>query len=267
MSEINKPENNTDIQCLLDPEQYKVKVNDTVAPVGSYPWAMIQVYLGKKVSRHHWDSAVEYIRLAGMPDDLPYIEKRKQNGTTNWQPIQDDMLACDWNLLESDDSKPSEPSKPKPGNCTLSFDLKPGEPKHENMVNGANTPPAEYLRYGYSITPPPFGYLKVISNNTSVANISSFYYQIFTDPFKDSAPYFLLSVTFDKNNKDYPEVKELFKKSVSITVDNVTYPFSDGKIDESDDTITLTHGGIDVLSDIMMQTDKTTRFELSWSDK
>ncbi|REF27182.1 hypothetical protein BDD26_1929 [Xenorhabdus cabanillasii] len=60
MSDVNKLDNK---QCSFDPEQYKAHVtvsykidNDVSAPVGSFPWAMIQVYLGNNVRRNVWDA-------------------------------------------------------------------------------------------------------------------------------------------------------------------------------------------------------------------
>ncbi|MDC9591871.1 hypothetical protein PSI23_22020 [Xenorhabdus sp. XENO-10] len=43
MSEINKLDN-AGIKCPFHPDQYKSQ--DAVAPFGSFPWAIAQVYLG-----------------------------------------------------------------------------------------------------------------------------------------------------------------------------------------------------------------------------
>ncbi|CBJ81208.1 conserved hypothetical protein [Xenorhabdus bovienii str. Jollieti] len=99
MSEINKPEKTSANQnCFINPDQYKN--HDVVAPVGSYPWAIIQLYLGNLMYRNDWDYPNEYIGLvpeSGEGDNLPYvIKKRIHNNFEQWQPAQEDMMACDW---------------------------------------------------------------------------------------------------------------------------------------------------------------------------
>ncbi|MBD2786607.1 DUF2829 domain-containing protein [Xenorhabdus sp. DI] len=103
MSEINKP-------YPLNPDQYK---SDDVAPIGSFPWAMIQLYLGKKVHRKDWDVPNEYIQLRPASEGLPaLIEQFDKHGSfTIWTPTQEDLIACDWNLLKAEDNKP-EPKCP-----------------------------------------------------------------------------------------------------------------------------------------------------------
>ncbi|MDE9482772.1 DUF2829 domain-containing protein, partial [Xenorhabdus bovienii] len=110
MSEVNKPENKeSNLKCPFNPDQYKG--NDVAAPVGSFPWAVIQVYLGNKVHRHGWDSPNEYIHLApesapaSGEDDPPQIVKHdKQGYLASWLPTQEDMMACDWKQLISWDN-------------------------------------------------------------------------------------------------------------------------------------------------------------------
>ncbi|PHM60522.1 hypothetical protein Xsto_03931 [Xenorhabdus stockiae] len=122
MSDVNKLD---DKQCPFDPEQYKAHVkvsytidNDIAAPVGSLPWALIQVYLGKVVGRSKW-GVNEYIRLSAKNDSKTpaHIEKHDQQSFPyDWEPTPEDLMACDWELVKI---KP----KPKPVECMLSFDL------------------------------------------------------------------------------------------------------------------------------------------------
>ncbi|CDH26040.1 Thoeris anti-defense Tad2 family protein [Xenorhabdus bovienii] len=107
MSEINKLDSTP---CSSDPDQYKVKVtieNDTVAPVGSFPWVVIQVYLGNIVRRNGWDSRDEYIKLipsvTGYDGKIipPQIWTVDKDDEQPWTPTQDDMMSCDWVLYTS----------------------------------------------------------------------------------------------------------------------------------------------------------------------
>ncbi|CBJ81112.1 hypothetical protein XBJ1_1986 [Xenorhabdus bovienii SS-2004] len=61
MSKINKLDN-IGKKCSFNPDQYKKKIEvDDVAPVGSFPWAVIQVYLNKPVRRSDWNSNIYLI--------------------------------------------------------------------------------------------------------------------------------------------------------------------------------------------------------------
>ncbi|MDX7999474.1 DUF2829 domain-containing protein [Xenorhabdus sp. Reich] len=102
MSEINKPDNlQTVLKCPLNPDQYK---SNEIVPIGSFPWAMIQIYLGRRVHRRAWDVADAYIRLLPASGGFkPLLEKYdKEDGPTIWTPIQDDLVECDWDLLKAD---------------------------------------------------------------------------------------------------------------------------------------------------------------------
>ncbi|MBE8596173.1 Thoeris anti-defense Tad2 family protein [Xenorhabdus sp. BG5] len=103
MPNINKLENKN--TCSFNPDQYK---SDEVAPVGSFPWAMICVYLGKKVHRRDWDIPNEYVHLRPASGDLPPLMEKfdKDDGATIWTPTQQDITGCDWDLLKSEDNKP-----------------------------------------------------------------------------------------------------------------------------------------------------------------
>ncbi|PHM45764.1 hypothetical protein Xmau_00152 [Xenorhabdus mauleonii] len=98
MSDVNKPENN-DKECLLSPDQFK----DSVAPVGSFPWAIIQVYLGKYLRRKDWRFPTQSIRLKPqIGAELIYIEEYDEDEWVSWFPKQKDMVACDWEICVAD---------------------------------------------------------------------------------------------------------------------------------------------------------------------
>ncbi|WP_426576023.1 Thoeris anti-defense Tad2 family protein [Xenorhabdus stockiae] len=192
MSDVNKLDNK---QCPFDPEQYKVKVNDTVAPVGSYPWAMIQVYLGKKLYRSDWNFPVEYIRLAGVPDGDPYIEKHTPNNSIYWQPTQEDMLACDWNLMD----------------CMLSFGLQVG-----TSISKFGKAGWGYVMANIDGWPYPFGAVNA-SNNPDIEKILAFFWYE-----GDEKLYFAPSSKPDMTN--YQNLFNLFKdKNLCITIDGSSY--------------------------------------------
>ncbi|MBD1228979.1 Thoeris anti-defense Tad2 family protein [Xenorhabdus griffiniae] len=102
MSDVNKLDST---QCSFNPEQYKVKVtieNDTVAPVGSFPWALIQMYLNKTVRRKVWPTNM-YIGMYTVNNNsniqnIQVTGEYGNSGLVSWQPGQDDMTWCDWEL-------------------------------------------------------------------------------------------------------------------------------------------------------------------------
>ncbi|WP_338882656.1 MW1434 family type I TA system toxin [Xenorhabdus sp. TH1] len=131
MSDVNKLDSTP---CSFDPEQFKVKIksveyeaiepkiksvefNDSVgAPVGTFPWAIIQVYLNKPVRRSSWNANIYLIPKNDSSGHLIYIQESDTDGSPSpWVPESKDMMACDWELVKI---------KPKPVECMLSFDLK-----------------------------------------------------------------------------------------------------------------------------------------------
>ncbi|MDX8000040.1 DUF2829 domain-containing protein [Xenorhabdus sp. Reich] len=103
MSEVNKPEMNTAVKCPFNPEQYK---SNEIPFHGSFPWAMIQVYLGGRIHRSSWKTADDNVRLVSVPGFGPNLERYdKKNGASIWTPTQDDMVECDWVRLK-EDNKP-----------------------------------------------------------------------------------------------------------------------------------------------------------------
>ncbi|MDC9591515.1 DUF2829 domain-containing protein [Xenorhabdus sp. XENO-10] len=212
MTEFNNPANmDTNQKCLFDPEQYKVKYkthtiveidNDVTAPVGSFPWAMIQLYIGKEMSRKDWNSVGEYIRFSHERTDLsPQIEKGNENGPLSmWQPTQKDMMACDWQFFESEKD-------------VLSADITLGTGKVGN--NGG-------IGWGYAKNNPAiFGSLSMIHNKENFMEILEFYWR--EERFDDfSLPFIELCVSLP-NTQDSDKMYGLKNETLYITIDNVTY--------------------------------------------
>ncbi|CDG19502.1 Thoeris anti-defense Tad2 family protein [Xenorhabdus doucetiae] len=154
MSEINKLDNK---QCSFDPDQYKKKIDvDDVAPIGSFPWAIIKLYLGQKVRRNSWASPYEHIKLTpsstgsdgkNIPPQIWVIDKDDEQ---IWVPEQEDMMACDWELAQM-----------------LSFDLKVGT--GTNKYNN-------FQSWGYEnigTDESPFGTLTNLQSTLGLGNIIS----------------------------------------------------------------------------------------------
>ncbi|MGJ0637905.1 Thoeris anti-defense Tad2 family protein [Xenorhabdus bovienii] len=251
MSEVNKPENKeSNLKCPFNPDEYKS--DNVVAPVGSFPWAVIQVYLGNKVYRNGWDSPNEYIHLApesapdSGEDDPPQIVKHdKQGYLASWLPTQEDMMACDWKQLFSQDH-------------TLGFDLTLGEGN-----SGA------FLGYVAleSWFVPGFGTLNVTGNSTDIAKILLFYW----NSIDYDNPSIILQGISDKNEDSYQKMKELLKKNLYVTVNNVIYNFGvptlyPDLIDSKPYKYYITYQNADVqkFGAVMEQTGQTKRLYFNW---
>ncbi|MCC8367959.1 DUF2829 domain-containing protein [Xenorhabdus sp. PB61.4] len=215
MSDVNKLDNK---QCPFDPEQYKVKktkaVNvefevDGLPPVGTFPWAIIQVYLGHWVRRDGWSPSSEYIKLIpsstsndgkNIPPQIGIVEKNSE--LTSWQPTQDDMMSCDWNLVKI---------KPKPVECMLSFDLEIGTwtwPDSEQMWG--------YLADNELNPANPFGTLTNLKNKTDIMKFSYFVWD-------SSGPNIDIRVSSDTNPSSYQKMVTLLQKELTVTVDGASY--------------------------------------------
>ncbi|OTA14318.1 hypothetical protein Xvie_03837 [Xenorhabdus vietnamensis] len=247
MSDVNKLD---DKQCPFDLSKYKS--NDVVAPIGSLPWAIIQVYMGKKVYRSNWNFPVEYIRLAGVTDSNPYIEKYTPNNPTHWQPTQEDMMACDWEQMD----------------CMLSFDLASGSSVARNPSK-----PNEPLAWGYIINTDwdnHFGTLNIEPNNkVDIVKVWAFIWNpvIF---------YFNFDVETKPDAESRQKVIELFQNNdLRVTVGGIAYNLGKtlptgkgnwgagdyGVVFQSRNTETQKLG---TLLQQMQQTGQTKRFCLSW---
>ncbi|WP_338885174.1 MW1434 family type I TA system toxin [Xenorhabdus sp. TH1] len=254
MSDVNKLDNK---QCPFDPEQYKS--NDVVAPVGTSPWALIQVYLGNKVHRKDWDAPDEYIHLVpGSGNDEPEIKKRdKHGGMTSWQPAQEDLMACDWSLLKS------EP-KPKPEDCMLSFDLVSGAHKYTDYDI------SEFQRWGYLDGNESqkgwggysFGTLTRLRTTTDIENVLL----LFLDTRNDASDTLYFEVSVNQNNRQ--TVIELLSKNLYISVENKTYNLGTAALqDYADNTLSANYTGEEAnkLGEILKQTDQPPKhFVFEW---
>ncbi|MBD2785295.1 DUF2829 domain-containing protein [Xenorhabdus sp. DI] len=209
MSEINKLDNTA---CPFNPEQYKKKVDveiDGVPPIGSLPWALIQVYLGKVVSRSSWDASNEYIQLTTKSDGSApvHIEKHDQQSFPyDWEPTPEDLMACDWKLLAS----------VRPESTMLSFDLKIGTSKYRIDQSQNQSQDWGYLSQKDNTNGESnFGILTNLQSNIGIENISKF---ILYEPNAGSFGSIILS--FESN---HPNILGLLNKNLQITVDGSTY--------------------------------------------
>ncbi|MBD2793462.1 Thoeris anti-defense Tad2 family protein [Xenorhabdus szentirmaii] len=102
MSEVNKPENKKmGYECQIKPDDYKIKAkvelsNSITAPVGSFPWAIIQLYLGNQRYRKDWDSPMQYLYLKPQSSaEQTYMQVHDKHGHwKDWKPDQEDMVSC-----------------------------------------------------------------------------------------------------------------------------------------------------------------------------
>ncbi|MDE9556093.1 DUF2829 domain-containing protein [Xenorhabdus bovienii] len=223
--------------------------------MGSFPWAVIQVYLGNKVHRNDWDSPNEYIHLTpeSAPDsggnNLPQIEKRDKHGyLASWQPTQEDMMACDWKLLSSEDHM-------------LVFDLTLGIGNANSFLGYVADHAIDYL--------PDFGTLNVIQNKTDIAKISLFYWNCYEDEYTPPSS-IRLQGSSDKNEDSYQKMIELLKKDLYVTVDGVTYnlgvplPYPNNHNTAYTYRTWYQYADVKKLGAVMEQTGKTKRFYFNW---
>ncbi|WP_047682512.1 MULTISPECIES: MW1434 family type I TA system toxin [Xenorhabdus] len=218
MSEINKPEDKkTNLNCPFKPEQYQIGKDSITVPAGTFAWASSHVYLGKQVYRSGWNAPKEHMRLAhkseagSAGDGAAYIEKSDNEGYwAHWQPTQEDLMACDWNLLKSE-SKP----EPKPVDCMLEFDLKVGVGTWgfgRTPLGGAGT--------GKVVGVAPFGELNMKSNNLDILNILAF---CSTYGYGWGIMFFL-GITTRQDKESYQKVRKLFQNNdLWVTVDSKHY--------------------------------------------
>ncbi|WP_340611143.1 Thoeris anti-defense Tad2 family protein [Xenorhabdus bharatensis] len=193
MSDVNKLD---DKQCPFDPEQYKKKVDvevDGIPPVGSLPWALIQVYLGKVLSRSKWNTN-EYIQLSAKNDDSEpvHIEKHDKNNIPQaWEPTPEDLMACDWSFL-----------KIKPVECMLSFDLKVGT--NNNKL---------WTEWGYSSD--DYGSLTILENKVDI--------KIFSEFISDWDSNIGIAAASSPDQDGYQKVKKLLQSDTTVIVDGIRY--------------------------------------------
>ncbi|ETS29642.1 hypothetical protein BB987_21215 [Photorhabdus temperata] len=241
MSEVNKLKNTI---CPFDPDQYKKKIDvevDGIPPVGSLPWALIQVYFGKILGRSKWN-ANEYIQLtAKSGGGVPvHIEKHdRQSFPFPWEPTPEDLMACDWKLVKAED-------------CMLSFDLMVGTSKYASdsgQVWGYLTPSGIDFRSVGS----PFGTLTNLQNTIGIGNILEFMLVENT-----IGTFGSIALQFDTQNQP-----DLGGKNLEVTVDGSTYSL--GSRTGSTTYFIYHSGGAPKLGDLLKQNvSKTLHFCLNW---
>ncbi|MDC9594458.1 Thoeris anti-defense Tad2 family protein [Xenorhabdus sp. IM139775] len=225
MSEIN----NADLKCPLKPELYNINYDNgnITVPEGSFAWALSLVCLGKQVYRSGWDFAKEHIQLAygqmsiDKKGEEPYLEKSNKDGYGfSWIPTEEDMLACDWKLPESE-----------PEGYVLSFDLVVGveengpDPRDKSPEAPPNITPWYwgYSIYGNRSGGPinPFGTLVNFQNGTEIEKITDFTWTQFSMEDRSSLD-IILSGKAPIIGR-YKKIVELFKKDLTVTVDGTAY--------------------------------------------
>ncbi|WP_439153540.1 Thoeris anti-defense Tad2 family protein [Xenorhabdus littoralis] len=200
--DLLKADSQPDIQCPFNPSQYKL-----AAIEGSLPWAFIQMYLGKKVHRNGWHSPDEYLYFVPKgkrPDggeENAHIEIMPKDGHfESWTPTQEDLMACDWKLVKTEDIKP------KPVDCMLSFDLKI-EFNMESEMWGYNADTADGT--------PNFGILINWQNKIDITKFSCFAY--------DDSMWGLRFIASSSTPEGYQKMVDLFAKKLTVTVGGVSY--------------------------------------------
>ncbi|PHM46014.1 hypothetical protein Xmau_00407 [Xenorhabdus mauleonii] len=246
MSEVNKPENKNPANlCQIDPKQYQIDA--ATAPVGSFPWAMIQVYKGKNLRRKDWDSPDQYLRLISSKEveagteQNDYIEAHDKHGHWKpWIPNVEDMVECDWEVVKV---------KPKIEDYRLSFDLKIGTARRQDWEHWG------YMNFG-DINPdkPPFGVLTNLRSNIDVGKILSFR---FCKQDGDRRGFILLQI-------DTPNYPELGYNSCNVTVDGSIYGIFISNW-QNKSGFNYPADGANRLGDLIKQNvDKTLHFSLKW---
>ncbi|MBD2779430.1 Thoeris anti-defense Tad2 family protein [Xenorhabdus szentirmaii] len=255
MSEINKSEN-SDLKCPFDPNQYNIGDNNITVPAGTSAWALSLVYLGKQVHRRGWNAPIEHMRLAhksevgSVGNGNAYIEKSDKDGYwSRWAPTQEDLLACDWQLLESE----------CPEDSMLIFDLKLGTLE----VDSDRGQIWGYKKFGINT-----GSLNQIKNNIGIVNILDF--DLWIDNYIGIKT---LEFAVSTDEKSDLKIKNLFMNNLYITVDNMTYklgsPNSWGQQGRYTRNVNYDYSSniVKKLGEILKQTGQTKRFCLTWRDK
>ncbi|PHM56711.1 DUF2829 domain-containing protein [Xenorhabdus sp. KK7.4] len=261
MSDVNKLDST---QCPFDPEQYKVKktkaVNvefevDGVPPVGTFPWAIIQVYLGHWVRRDGWSPSSEYIKLIpsstsndgkNIPPQIGIVEKNSE--LTSWQPTQDDMMACDWELVKAE-IKPICPE-----DTMLSFDLKVGTSQYLYVQQQAQD--WGYLTEGVDKgeNESTFGTLTNLQSTIGIGNILSF--TLTENPI---GTFYIIALQVDTQNQP-----NLGGKTLEVVVNGSTYNLG-AYASNATNVFLYMSDGAKQLGDLLKQNvGKTLHFCFNW---
>ncbi|PHM60474.1 hypothetical protein Xsto_03970 [Xenorhabdus stockiae] len=256
MSDVNKLDNK---KCSFNPDQYKYKKSidievDDVAPVGSFPWAVIQVYLNKPVRRSDWDFNIYLMPKYDDSGSVIYLQWLDKDGNIlPWTPEQEDMVACDWISMD----------------CMLAFSLKLGTSKYGGTA-GTGVPGQDWgymTIHGDKISnESTFGTLTEIQNKTDIESILMFYWE-------ERQGDRNLRLKTSSNKENYENMLNLTKKSLYITVEGVSYnvgvPIVSRSYSTNDDpnywyTAYYENDDAQKVGTILKQTDQTKTFCLNW---
>ncbi|MEQ1974490.1 DUF2829 domain-containing protein [Xenorhabdus sp. SGI240] len=268
MSETIKTGNqNPEHECPFDPNNYKGE--QIVAPEGSFYWALIQLKLGKKVHRSDWADKEQLnfvprrTDTEGKFDYLSHIDKSNKYGNwAPWQPMQEDLMACDWALMQ-------DAIKPEPGleSGNLVFDLKldiiisSWGAQRTWGYRGEKGGPA----YNNSL----FGSLNMIRNNTDIKTVTAFYVSDIADIYQKFQ--YIHFHFFSEKMNDLRYDSEIKEKTLQVSVDNVTYnlgkpttaPF-DGELGWMATYSNEQNPAVDELIKVLQQVGETKRFYCVW---
>ncbi|MDX7987845.1 DUF2829 domain-containing protein [Xenorhabdus sp. 12] len=289
MSEVNKPEKQNKkmgFECQINPDDYKVKAkvelsNDITAPVGSFPWAIIQVYLGKKMRCKDWSYPEKYIYLNTQKADDDKAEQvylqvhDRHDHSRDWLPDQDDMVACDW-----------EEAKVKlkpvcPEDSMYVFDLTIEYASSKDTLGGLmemwgyvdETDAIKWNPNHHAV-----GAINIVSNNAEIVQTDSFYW-VETPNTSGSWNMLKWNVSTPHNKESYEKIKNLFNnKNLYITVDSITYylgkPYVPTYSEDVYKCFTSYALGIPYSSEagklreiLKQQIGKTKRFCVTWRDE
>ncbi|MBS9443574.1 DUF2829 domain-containing protein [Photorhabdus heterorhabditis] len=258
MSEVMKPEN----ECPFDPKQYEC--HSVIAPVGSFSWALIQLKLRKLVARSVWSDKKMYLAITPRVNDLTveegsayavdgvavgtkydyltHIDLRNEHGNfVPWQPTQEDMMACDWEL-NVDISVPYE--------YMLVFDATPYETlKRES-----------YKEWGDHSN----SNLVTIENNISSVNetVSGFYWQ----ESEDLIYGYTLNINLTQLSIHKDHLTSVTSKKLTITVDETKYYLGHYIKESSCYAPYYKSSEAEKVGNLLKQIGKTFRFYCNWHD-
>ncbi|WP_340618808.1 DUF2829 domain-containing protein [Xenorhabdus entomophaga] len=265
MSETIKTGNqNPENECPFDPNNYKGE--QIVAPEGSFYWALIQLKLSKKVRRSDWADKEQLSFVPrrtdteGKFDYLSHIDKSNKHGNwAPWQPMQEDLMACDWALIQ-EAITPEEREN-------LVFDLK----SDMSISSWGAQRTWGYIgeKGGPHYDPSLLGSLNMIRNNTDIKTVTAFVVSDVADIYQ-KFQYIRFNFFSEKMN-DLQYASEIKEKNLQVTVDNVTYNLGKPTTARFENGLgwrtaysNEQNSAVDELIKVLQQTGKTKRFYCVW---
>ncbi|CDG95924.1 conserved hypothetical protein [Xenorhabdus bovienii str. puntauvense] len=243
MSDVINPEH----ECPFDPKHYQCDC--FIAPVGSFSWALIQLKLRKRVARSVWvncqgnnemylaitprvndltvekDSAyaVDGVAVGTKYDYLTHIDLRNEHGNfVPWQPTQEDMMACDWKLVENNIKPDIEPFPES--DLRIKGKLTLGRRQDSSFKY------LEYIGYAKNSGEINTGQWEEISNNTLIKNLKNFYFN--NRPNDSGYERFFQGFSFEIEDIIKDETyKKLASKNLIVSCLGEYYKLTNGKPD------------------------------------